>query len=205
MSGTGASNLGYGNITPGNNINTNFVNVSNTHNAGNFGSRVISGMPNLPGLTGAKWNVDAAKGVNPGICVWKGGLRRKIKNITKMYKMKGGDAKRRTLKRKLRMGGRHMHMNATRQLGGRRRHRHSKRCNHGTVYRNSYKRKSFKGGYAQYQNNLPSTGVYSTGGVLPSNQLALANPTPYQALSNCANCQDNYNHYTNKGFSSKGH
>lgn len=94
MSGSGASNLGYGYINPGSNINTRYVNVSNTHNAGNFGSRVISGMPNLPGLSGAKWNVDAAKGKDPGICVWKGGSRKKIKNITKVYKMKGGKRKR---------------------------------------------------------------------------------------------------------------
>lgn len=193
MSGSGASNLGYGYINPGSNINTRYVNVSNTHNAGNFGSRVISGMPNLPGLSGAKWNVDAAKGKDPGICVWKGGSRKKIKNITKVYKMKGGKRKR-SLKK---TGGRHRH-SATCKHGGR--HVHNSRCKH-----RGYSKKSYKGGYAQYQNNLPMSGVYSTGGVLPASQLALANPTPYQPLSNCVNCKDNYNHFTNKGFPSAGH
>ena len=66
-------------------------------------------------------------------------------------------------------------------------------------------RKNLKGGYSQYQNNLPMTQVYSLGGKLPASELALANPPPYKALSNCVNCVDNYNHYTNKGFPSRGH
>jgi hypothetical protein len=32
---------------------------------------------------------------------------------------------------------------------------------------------------------------------------ALASPVPYQVLSNCTNCVDNYNHFTNSGFPSK--
>jgi len=97
-----------------------------------------------------------------------------------MYKMKGSRRKMKTMKRKVRM---------------------SKKRNH----RSKRYRKSFRGGYAQYQNNLPMTGNYSTGGILNPNQLALANPVPYQTLSNCVNCKDNYNHYTNKGFPSAGH
>lgn len=198
MSGTGASNLGYGNINPGSNINSRYVNVSNTHNAGNFGSRVI---PGLPGLSGAKWNVDAAKGIVPGIGVWKGGLRRKIKNITKMYKMKGGRSRRKTMRKKVMSKKRHTHSKRCKHGGN---HIHSKNCKH-SYKKGSSKRRSLKGGYAQYQNNLPITGVYSTGGVLPSNQLGLANPVPYQALSNCVNCKDNYNHYTGMGSPSRGH
>lgn len=178
MSGSGASNLGYGNITPGSNINSSYVNVYNTHDSGNFTSRQI---PGFPGLSGAKWNVDAAKGYDPGICVWKGGSKRKIKNITKMYKMKGGRRKMKTMKRKVRKS--------------KKRNQRSKRN----------RRRSLRGGYAQYQNNLPMTGTFSTGGILPSNQLTLANPVPYQPLSNCVNCADNYNHYTNKGSASAGH
>jgi hypothetical protein len=60
-------------------------------------------------------------------------------------------------------------------------------------------------GYGQYQNNLPMSPTYSVGGVLSSNQLALANPPPISVLSNCTNCVDNYNHYTNQGFASRGH
>ena len=49
------------------------------------------------------------------------------------------------------------------------------------------------------------TPSYSTGGFLKPSNLGLANPVPYKVLSNCTNCVDNYNHYTNKGFPSRGH
>ena len=61
------------------------------------------------------------------------------------------------------------------------------------------------GGYSQYQNNMPMTNTYSTGGVLSAGNLGLANPVPYKVLSNCTNCVDNYNHFLGKGFSSRGH
>ena len=69
----------------------------------------------------------------------------------------------------------------------------------------SRSRRRQRGGYSQYQNNLPMTNTYSTGGVLSANNLGLANPVPYQVLSNCTNCVDNYNHFTNSGFPSRGH
>jgi hypothetical protein len=63
-----------------------------------------------------------------------------------------------------------------------------------------------RGGYAQYQNNMPLTPTYQVAGInLPASQLALASPPPITALSNCTNCVDSYNHYTNMGFPSKGH
>lgn len=63
-----------------------------------------------------------------------------------------------------------------------------------------------RGGYAQYQNNMPLTPTYQVAGInLPSSELALANPPPITALSSCTNCVDSYNHYTNMGFPSKGH
>lgn len=62
-----------------------------------------------------------------------------------------------------------------------------------------------RGGYSQYQNNLPMTPTYSVGGILPASQLGLANPPPIQVLPNCTNCVDNYNHFTGKGFPSPGH
>lgn len=53
---------------------------------------------------------------------------------------------------------------------------------------------------------MPMTPTYQVAGInLPASQLALANPAPYVKLDNCVNCVDNYNHYTNKGFPSKGH
>ena len=71
--------------------------------------------------------------------------------------------------------------------------------------RTKHRRHRQRGGYSQYQNNLPMTPSYSVGGVLPASQLGLANPPPIQVLPNCVNCVDNYNHYTNTGFPSRGH
>ena len=59
-----------------------------------------------------------------------------------------------------------------------------------------------RGGYSQYQNNQPFSLSYSLGGILPANQLALANPPPFKVENTAV---DNYNHYTNRGFPSRGH
>ena len=79
----------------------------------------------------------------------------------------------------------------------------------GKVFRKKTRRnfkRSQRGGYSQYQNNEPITPSYSVAGLnIPSNLLSLANPPPITKLSNCVNCVDNYNHYTNTGFPSKGH
>jgi hypothetical protein len=194
--GSGASNLGYGNVAPLSNINGSYVNVDNSQYAGRFGSNEISGTPPgpLPGLAGTKSNIDAAAGIYPGTRSFNGGakkLKRKIKNITKHYKrMKAGSRKMKSIKHRLR---RSASRKLARTLSGGRR-RHSRRHRHQ------------RGGYSQYQNNMPSTGVYSTGSVnLPANMSALANPPPITKLSGCVNCVDSYNHYTNMGFPSRGH
>jgi len=67
----------------------------------------------------------------------------------------------------------------------------------------SRKRKQ-RGGYSQYQNNLPMTQTYSLGGKLAPSMSALANPPPQHRLSNCTNCVDNYSYFANKGFPSRG-
>ena len=186
--GSGASNLGYGGTNPYN--TSSFVNGTSTNNPANFSSNEI---PGLPGLAGAKSNIDAAAGIVPGICLFKGGAKRlknKIKNITKRYKMKGGKKSRKVLRKRM------MSRSLARSLalaGGRKRRRTRRRSMKG-------------GGYHQYQNNLPMTPTYQVAGVnLSASQLGLANPPPATVLSNCTNCVDNYNHYTNKGFPSVGH
>ena len=200
--GSGASNFGYGNVNP---YNTSpFVNGSSSSYAGSFSSNEIPGTPPgpLPGLAGAKSNIDAAAGVVPGICM-SGGAKRiknKIKNITKRYKMKGGKKSRRVLRKKLRSRamGRSMAL-----AGGRRRTRHMRSKRRLSRMRGGSA--PYPGGYGQYQNNLPMTNTDQVAGVnLPANQSALANPPPATALSNCTNCVDNYNHYTNSGFPSRG-
>lgn len=172
--GSGASNLGYSNVFPNSNVNGNYVNIGSTNNPFHFSSNQI---PGLPGLSGAKNNVDAAAGK---LYNFKGGakiLKRKIKNITKKYKMNKKSLKRKatTLRRKIK-----------KRLTRSRKNRQ-------------------KGGYSQYQNNLPLTPSYSTGGQILPTQSYLANPVPYQIRSMSTNCTDNYNHYTGKGFASKGH
>uniref|UniRef100_A0A6C0EQZ5 Uncharacterized protein n=1 Tax=viral metagenome TaxID=1070528 RepID=A0A6C0EQZ5_9ZZZZ len=199
--GSSASNLDYGNISPLSNVNGSYVNVTNSNNPANFSSNEI---PGLPGLAGAKSNIDAAYGKVPGVCLFKGGarvLKRKIKNISKKYKMSRGSKKARSIKRRIKktFGSRSLGLSRGRSrsrsmAGGKKNRSHRNKKNHRQ-----------RGGYSQYQNNLPMTPSYSVGGLLPSNQLALANPPPIKLLSNCTNCTDNYNHYTNKGFPSIGH
>lgn len=214
--GSDASNLGYGKIIPNSNVNPHFVNRDNSNYPGGFGSNEISG---LPGLAGAKNNVDAAAGYVPGICLIKGGrrLKKKIKNITKMYKMKN----KKTLKKSFKIFGHKINNLKNRSIaksrsitrsvaGGRRKSRtsykrQSKRRNRGL--RGGYYPQSipYPPGYQQYQNNLPLTPTYSLGGVLSAKDVGLANPPPVDVLSNCTNCSDNYNHFTGKGFYSRGH
>lgn len=203
--GSGASNLGYGNVVPLSNVNGNYVNVTNSNYSGSFSSNEIPGTPPgpLPGLAGAKSNVDAAAGIVPGVCLFKGGakkLKKKIKNITKHYKgMKGGSRKMRSIKRKLRR--RTISRSLSRKLTGGRRRNISRRMTMA-----GGRRRRQRGGYAQYQNNMPYTPVYQVAGIhLPASRLAEATPPPITPLSNCVNCVDNYNHYTNMGFPSKGH
>ena len=189
MSGSGASNLDYGNISPYS--ASSFVNGTSSNYAGNFSSNEV---PGLPGLAGAKSNIDAVAGKVPGICMNGGArrLKRQIKNITKHYKrMKAGSRKLKSIKRRLRSRA------ASRRFGRTfagekrtRRRRHSRQ----------------RGGYAQYMNNMPSTASYQFDSTrLAPNMSALANPTPITKLSNDVSCIDNYNHYTNQGFPSKGH
>ena len=174
---SGASNLGYSNITPLS--NGNYINGTNSHNPAFFTSTQI---PGLPGLAGSKNNIDAAAGKVPGICTFSGGAKRK--NISKIYKMKRKTSRKiKSIKRK-----------SAKKRG------HSSRT-----------RRRLRGGYGQYQNNAPISATYSIGGILSSDELGLANPPPYNILGGKkkqkggvnANCVDNYNHFTNKGFPSK--
>jgi hypothetical protein len=202
--GSDNSNFGYGNLNPyGSNVNPAFVNKWSSNNPANFGSNEV---PGLPGLAGAKNNIDAAAGIVPGIGIFKGGVfkggakhfKRKIKNITKRYKrkmgMKGGKKHLRSIKSRIKA-----------KYGSRSRGRTMGRSRMSAGRRRTSSRRRQRGGYSQYQNNLPMTPTYSVGGVIPASQLGLANPPPIQVLSNCTNCTDNYNHFTGKGFPSPGH
>ena len=208
--GSGASNLGYGNITPLSNVNSNYVNIDNSHYAGRFGSNEIPGIPPgpLPGLAGAKNNVDAAAGIVPGISLFKGGakkLKSKIKNITKYYKrMKAGSRKIRSIKKRLR--NRALSRHSARSLAGGRRRNISRKL--ARTLAGGRRRRNMRGGYAQYQNNMPMTPSYQVAGInLPNTRIAEANPPPITKLSGCVNCTDNLSMYPppGHGFPSKGH
>ena len=108
MSGSEASNLGYSEYPPNHNINGAFVNVNATNNPANFGSNEIPPR----GLFGASCNMDAAAGIAPGICMGGGKrrgkhvksfklLKRKIKNISNIYKMRYTKKQRKQIKRKI--------------------------------------------------------------------------------------------------------
>ena len=192
--------LGYGDVAPNSNINPQYVNSTSSTYSGSFSSNEI---PGLPGLSGAKSGIDAAAGKVHGICMSGGRssnsrqirkLKRKIKNISNIYKMKRRSHTRtRRLKKKLR----------TMALGRGRQRRHSSHryAKHHSA-RHSARRRGQHGGYSQYQNNMPSSPGYSLGGNLSATNSALANPPIYKAYDNVI---DNYNHFTGKGFDSLGH
>lgn len=187
-----------GHSIPYNNINGSLVNIDNSHFSGSaFTSRVIPSTVNNAVLPEPLNNRQAANSYIPG-CT-KGGakknsrnLKHKFKNISNMYRMKG--SKKYSLS-KLRN-----------KIFGKRKtskRRSSKRKTSKTRTR-SHRSKRQQGGYAQYQNNVPMTQTYSLGGPLSPSLNALASPPPYQVLSNCTNCVDNYSYFTNKGFPSRG-
>ena len=207
--GSGASNLGYGNIIPNSNINGRFVNPDNSHSPGPFGSNQI---PGLPGLAGAKNNVDAALGYVPGICFSGGSkhFKHKIKKISNKYKMK---SKKFTKRMKSRIRSTFLRKSKTktgksksksRRVRRRSRSRSKSRSRQGGggAYPQSI---PYPPGYSQYQNNQPMTTTYSVGGVLTPGDVGLASPPPYSVLPNNTNCSDNYNHFTGMGFASRGH
>jgi hypothetical protein len=121
--------------------------------------------------------------------------RNKINKISRMYKMRGTKRHRSSKVRRMKSRVRSRYNSKRRSSRRNRSHK-----------RSASRRKSMsqKGGYAQYQNNMPVTSSYSTGGPLSPSLSALASPVPFQVLSNCTNCVDNYNHMTNSGFPSRG-
>jgi len=173
-------------VAPFNNINGSLVNVDGSNYAGTaFTSRVIPSTVNPNVLPEPLNNIQAA---NSYIPCSKGGKKKKMKkinNISRMYKMssnKKGSRKRKTMKMKSKRRGRKS-LRKTRRVS---------------------RKRMYRGGYAQYQNNLPMTQTYSLGGKLDPSMSALANPPPQHTLSNCTNCVDNYSYFDNKGFPSRG-
>ena len=171
-----------------NNINGSLVNIDSSNYSGSaFTSRVIPSTVNPNVMPEPLNNRQAANSYIP--CSMKGGKikKSKIKNIANMYKMNGG--KRKSKKRITRMRSKMMRMISKKR---------------GKTTRHKRKTRKQRGGYSQYQNNLPNTPSYSLGGKLAPSLSALANPPPQHVLNNCTNCVDNYSYFTNKGFPSRG-
>jgi hypothetical protein len=165
-------------------FNKDLVNVTASHNSGfGFTSTVDPRCVNPAVLPAISNNVQAAAASK----IVGGGInRKKINKISRKYKMKGS---KRHVRRSIR------------RMKSRVRSRYSKRS---AKRSRSHKRSASrgqKGGYAQFDNNRPISSNYSTGGYLNPSLSALASPPPYQKLGNEP---DNYNHFTNSGFPSRG-
>jgi hypothetical protein len=170
-----ASNMGYGGTSPYSGINTNMVNSTNSNDPAWLGSTQIPS--SAYSMRGASNNIDAAAGRLSG-----GGkgtkyyklLKRKIKNITKRYKMRGKSKRTRIsrMKRKIR--------SSAKRTKTRRRTRTRSRRMRG-------------GSYQQFGSNVAQSVNFSVGGVLDAASLGQANPPPIQI--NAPSCQDNANHF----------
>ena len=190
MSGSGASILGYGDITPNANVNPDMVNVDGSTYAGNFSSNQIPtsarSLPEPPS------NVVAASGT------WTGGRsrKRKGKNLSKVYKMKAKSGKRHTrhaksMKKHTKTGKKHVRV----RVGGKKRtmRKRVRKAKKSRKMRRTRRAHKMRGGYSQFSSNVPNTPGYGLAGspVAPA-MSAMANPPIYNRY---IDCPDNYNHY----------
>jgi len=188
---------------PFGNVNQQLVNIDASNWPGGFSSKATSLEFGLPAIRN---NVHAAA----ASALQKGGsVRRKIKNISKKYRM--SKQKRRTMKRNLKKklsklkGGYLIGKSKRRGTSRKSKSSRSKRTSYGG---------SYQGPYLQYESDVPVTPSFRGPGfaVGPSTNYssALANPLPIQRMvggsgSLCTtNCIDNYNHYKNSGFQTNG-
>jgi len=161
-----------------------------------FPGRLFSSAIPNHGLPEPLNKVQAAASIVPGLTGGRSRhLRKRINNISNMYKMKGG---RKSIKKRVsRMKKRIMS-----RFNKSRRHL---RKTHRKSYRKSKKgSRRMRGGHSQFQNNNSMTGSFWSPVKLPPTLSALANPVPIERHSSHVNCIDNYNHFTNKGSASKG-
>ena len=178
-------------------FNPSLINVDASHYSGDkFTSTVNPNSVNVNAMPLPGSNVQSAASYFPctnGSCSNQSGgkrtkiNRRKINKISRMYKMKSK---------------RHIKRMKSRLRSTFRSKKHASR-RHTRVKRHG-KRRGQRGGHSQYQNNMPMTQTYSLGGQLSASSSALASPPPYQVLSNVGQCADNYNHFTNSSFPSRG-
>jgi hypothetical protein len=161
-----------------------------------FGNTVSPAAVNCRALPEPANSIQAAASFVPGLTM-KGGSRRKrtrsknylkrIKNIANMYKMKGT---RKSIRRRIRRLKSRLRSRFT--MKSRKNHKRSNRRHH-----------NMSGGYAQFQNNMPSTPGMATGGYLSPSMSALASPPIYQRIPGDSSV-DNLNHNALNSFGKSG-
>jgi hypothetical protein len=145
-------------------------------------------------------SVQAAIPFIPGLKM-SGGSKRKrsrihkkrINNISSMYKMKGS---RKTIRRRIRQ----VKSKLRSRFGMKSRKNHKRSNRYASKGCSQF---AMTGGYSQYLNNVPYTPNMSTGGPLPASLSALANPVPYQRIFN-SDGLDNLNHFKLNSFGNSG-
>ena len=200
--------MSYGGLTF---VNRDLVNYDNSQWSAGFTSKAIpsNGLPepsnNIIAISSSK--------------ILGGKIGKKIKNTHRIYKRMGKHTiksainsniltKKRLSKKRLskkRLSKKRLSKKRLSKKRLSKKRLSKKRLSKKRLSKKRLSKKNIYGGYSQYQNNVPLTPTYSTAGLQNNNFMsALANPVPYDVLSNCTNCVDNYNHYTNTGFPSRG-
>ena len=227
--GSDASNIGYGNSFPNSNINNSLVNVSATNNPYSFSTNETGlAASGGHGMLGASNNANGANGCLGGLCNMssmqqRGGSRtiqrhkkkiyHKYKTLMKRQRQRHSRSRshtRRYSRSHTRSRPRNRAFSRKMALYKRRMASLSRSLMRSRSRRGGYSQYNntlnpapvkMQGGYSQYMGNIPTTNSYSVAGTtLSASNSALANPPPITALSNCTNCVDNYNRYTNSGF-----
>jgi hypothetical protein len=179
---------------PFSNISPEYINKFGTTYAGNFGSNDTSAQFGNHGIVS---NIKAAAA--SAIIGGSKTKKRKIKSIINKYKQMSRKTMSKSRRRGIRSSTKRKLVALLSRKDKNRHHKSRKgsRKHHKKTRRRHHKQ---RGGYHQYMGDVPDTPSYSTGGPLAPADSALANPVPYDKLTNLTNCVDNYNHYTNKGF-----
>ena len=161
--------------------NSNVYPFSSTQNPASTNPRALDELSN---------NIMAAKGLIGGKKRRKIS-RRRINNISIMYKMKGSrkSVTRRVRRIKSRLRSKYGIRRGSKKNISRRHHR-------------SQYNKVMRGGDSQYASNVPNTPSYSTGGPLSPLLSALANPVPFKLLPNQS--IDNLDHNALNSFGKSG-